>query len=530
MYLPSWLWVAVFPIVSSPFVYIIGRLIERGRPGVGTGGIPSMAKGLASERGGRGARANPIRWIALAVLVADVFPFILAWRDLAAGPVPAFSFGIISLRFDGISLLLAAAVLGLGLFVSLFSGPYIAHEGGQEKYHALLNTMVGAMIGLGMAADLFNLWVWFETAAVASYMLVAFHTHQPPSVEAGVKYLVQNSVGSMLVLIGIGLVFSQTGTLDLGALRTLPAGGTVSRLPFLAAGALFTVGFGVKIAMVPMHTWLPDAHSQAPSGISAVLSGVVIETGLVALLRGLSVVAGYSASWGPVILAFGAVNMLVGNLLALRQTQIKRLLAFSSLSHMGYMLLGIGTAIAFHQLDGAQGGLFHLLTHALMKGLAFLAAGCLLFALRLSKGDAGPLTTADLAGASRRYPVAALGLTVGVLGLGGLPPLAGFMSKWQIFAAGFRTGSPLLIALVIFALLNSLLSLGYYAPIVNVMYRHEPSAVVTGGLRVPPAMAVSVVVLVVGVLALGVWPALANGLTAPAGRAVLDLFAPAGGM
>ncbi|HET6485442.1 MAG TPA: proton-conducting transporter membrane subunit, partial [Spirochaetia bacterium] len=462
-------------------------------------------------------------------LAADGIPLALAWRDLAAGNAPHFTYGIIALRFDGVSLLLATVVLGLGLLVSLFSGPYIGHEGEQEKYHALLNTMVGAMIGLGCAGDLFNLWVWFETAAVASYMLVAYHTHQPSSVEAGVKYLVQNSVGSMLVLLGIGLVFSQAGTLDLGALRELAGKGTLSRVTFLAAGALFCVGFGVKIAMVPMHTWLPDAHSQAPSGISALLSGVVIETGLVALMRGLSAVAGYSLSWGPILLAFGAINMIVGNLMALRQTQVKRLLAYSSLSHVGYMLLGIGTAVTFGELGGAQGGMFHLLNHALMKGLAFLAAGCLLFALRLSKGDGNPLTSDDLAGASRRYPLAALGLTVGVLGLGGLPPLAGFMSKWQIFAAGFRTGNPWMIALVVFALLNSLLSLGYYAPIVNIMYRHKPSAIVTEGARVPPAMAIPLVVLILAVLVLGLWPSLADPLTAPAGQAVLGLF-QAGGM
>ena len=237
--------------------------------------------------------------------------------------------------------------LSLGVLVSLFSGPYIGHEGGQEKYHALLNAMIGAMLGLGCAADLFNLWVWFETAAVASYMLVAYHSQQPHSLEAGVKYLVQNSVGSMLVLIGIGLVFSQTGTLDLAELRAhcrrTPSRGCPSWRPAPCSAS----GFGVKIAMVPMHTWLPDAHSQAPSGISAMLSGVVIETGLVALLRALSVLSGASMSWGPLLLVFGAVNMLVGNLLALRQTQVKRLLAFSSLSHVGYMLLGLGIAVTF---------------------------------------------------------------------------------------------------------------------------------------------------------------------------------------
>ncbi|HUI69141.1 MAG TPA: proton-conducting transporter membrane subunit, partial [Spirochaetia bacterium] len=302
------------------------------------------------------------------------------------------------------------------------------------------------------------------------------------------------------------------------------------RFPLLAAGALFSVGFGVKIAMVPMHTWLPDAHSQAPSGISAVLSGVVIETGLVALMRALSVVSGASLSWGPLLLAFGCVNMLVGNLLALRQTQVKRLLAFSSLSHVGYMLLGLGTAITFGQIDGAQGGFFHLLTHALMKGLAFLAAGGFLFALHISRDSHEPLTADDLAGAARKYPLPALALSVALLGLGGLPPFAGFMSKWQIFAAGFRTGNTMMVVLVVFGLLNSLLSLAYYAPLVNIMYRREPGVAVRAGSHIPLAMVIPMIVLVLLILAFGVWPSLASGMTAPAGQALLDLFARTGGM
>jgi len=546
MHWPAFVWLILLPIASSPVVYIVGRLLQRSlEAAVGRRGmIAAQLPGLPRERW----RSNPVRWLSFAVLAATFWPFILAWRELAQGTVAQFSYGMVSLRFDGISLLLTAAVLGLGTLVSLFSGPYIVYEGGQEKYHALLNTMIGAMIGLGCASDLFNLWVWFETAAVASYLLVSFHSRQPSSLEAGVKYLVQNSVGSMLVLIGIGLVFAQAGTLDLPALKTLASSAVrnarlpisvsnaalalpaFGRFPLLAAGALFSVGFGVKIAMVPMHTWLPDAHSQAPSGISAVLSGVVIETGLVALLRALSVVSDASVSWGPLLLAFGCVNMLVGNLLALRQTQVKRLLAFSSLSHVGYMLLGLGTAITFGQIGGAQGGFFHLLTHALMKGLAFLAAGSFLFALHISRDDHGPLMADDLAGAARKYPLPALAFSVALLGLGGLPPFAGFMSKWQIFAAGFQTGNTMMAVVVVFGIANSLLSLAYYAPLVNIMYRREPCAAVRAGSRVPLAMIVPMIILVLSILAFGVWPALASGMTAPAGAALLGMFARTGGM
>ncbi len=287
----------------------------------------------------------------------------------------------------------------------------------------------------------------------------------------------------------------------------------------LAAGALFVIGFGVKIALVPVHTWLPDAHSQAPSGISAMLSGVVIEAGLIALLRVLQPFAqgpGQMEKWGVLLLGFAAVNMLVGNLMALRQTQVKRLLAYSSVSHMGYMLLGVGIAMTFGSLDGAAGAFFHLINHAVMKGLAFLSAGALLYAIHLSRGDHAPLVLDDLNGAARRYPLAAFAFSVAVLGLGGLPPLSGFMSKWQIFVSGFETGNPWVIGLVIFAALNSVLSLAYYAPLVNRLYRFEMAIPVRRGGAISFWMAAPLVVMALVVIILGVYPSLVNNLV-PAG-------------
>jgi len=273
--------------------------------------------------------------------------------------------------------------------------------------------------------------------------------------------------------------------------------------------------------MVPMHTWLPDAHSQAPSGISAMLSGVVIQAGLVALLRALVALAGVTPSWGIVLMAFGALNMLYGNLLALRQDQVKRLLAFSSLSHVGYMLLGLGISLHVGQAAGAQGAFFHLVNHGLMKGLAFLAAGALLYCLHLALGSHDALTIRDLDGAAKRYPLPALTLSIAVLALGGLPPLNGFMSKWQIFVAGFQTHNVVIAGLVVFAALNSVLSLGYYAPLVNALYRREPSAAVQRGAAVPGGMLVPLGALALAVIVLGVWPSLLDWLTRPAGTALL---------
>ena len=209
----------------------------------------------------------------------------------------------------------------------------------------MLLVIIGTMIGLGSARDLFNLWMWFEAMAVSSYLLVAFYRERPASLEAGVKYLVQSATGSVLVLLGVALVLGQVGTLDMEQIRSIIASEPTAPLSLLLAGAFFVIGFGVKVAFVPLHTWLPDAHSQAPSGISAMLSGVVIEAGLVAMLRALSTLGGFAVSWGMLLLAFGALNMFFGNLMALRQTQIKRMLAYSSLSHIGYILLGIGIAL-----------------------------------------------------------------------------------------------------------------------------------------------------------------------------------------
>ena len=496
MILPGFLWLILIPVLAAPVIYLAGRLTRSTR----LVRLPA--------------------WLALLALAAAWVPFVLAARQLAAGQTLEYALGSVSLHLDGLSLLLAAVALGLGTLVTLYSGPYLAKEEGQEKFYAMLVLMVSMITGLGCATDLFNLWIWFEAMAITSYLLVAFYREQPTSLEAGFKYLVQSAAGSVLVVIGVALLFAASGSLELAQIRLL----AVHSPLYLAGGALIVIGFGVKAALVPLHTWLPDAHSQAPSGISAMLSGVVIEAGLVAMLRVLAALYAASSSWYLLLIGFGVLNMLVGNLMALRQKQVKRLLAYSSLAHVGYMLLGLGITFYTGLADGAQGSLFHLLTHALMKGLAFLSAGALLYCLHISLGDHSPLLVTDLAGAAKRYPLAALGLSLAVLGLGGLPPLAGFMSKWQIFVAGFQTRNIWLELLVVFAALNSVLSLAYYAPLVNALYRLQPSERVQRGGRLPWAMAIPLVILSLGVLLLGVWPGLATGLTAPAAHALLAGF------
>jgi formate hydrogenlyase subunit 3/multisubunit Na+/H+ antiporter MnhD subunit len=523
MYLEPFLLLMILIITSAPLIYLAGRLQHR---------LPTRLPGRLSA------------WLAIIVLLVGWIPLSLAASRLFQSGPTAVYIGTIPMRFDGLSLLLSGLVLALGTLVVLFSIPYMAGEYGEEKFYAMLVTMIGVMIALSCAADLFNLWIWFEAMAISSYLLVMFYRQQPASLEAGVKYVVQSAAGSVLVLMGIALVLMQTGALQFTLIHKAATATPI----LLAAGALFMIGFGVKTALVPLHTWLPDAHSQAPSGISAMLSGVVIEAGLVAMLRSIGPLAGldgqgYSpATWGVLLIGLGALNMIIGNLMALRQTQVKRLLAYSSLSHVGYMIFGLGAALyagslagAQGSLAGAQGGMFHLLNHGLMKGLAFLAAGALLYAITSAAATTqphldpqdqshGPLTIADLGGAAQRYPLAALAFSLALLGLGGLPPLAGFMSKWQIFVGGFDTHNAWIIALAVFAALNSVLSLAYYAPLVNGMYRKETSSAVRSGAAIPVQMSLPLLLLSLAVVLLGLWPSLAAWITAPAGQAVLSAF------
>jgi proton-translocating NADH-quinone oxidoreductase chain N len=494
----------VVSLVSSPIVYLSGR--------------------LGTNEATRYRRSFLVRGLALLAILLAWIPFILSVRAFLTGGIQEFQVEAIWLRVDGISLLAAAMILTLGTLVILFSGPYMTGEVGEEKYYAMLLAMIGLMIGLVCAGDLFNLWVWFEGMAISSYLLVAFYREQAASLEAGIKYLVQSAIGSALVLIGIALVLANAGTLDLLEIHKAVSGADVNRFALLGAGALFVIGFGVKVAIVPLHTWLPDAHSQAPSGISAMLSGVVIEVGLIAMLRALSVLPGFSLSWGILFMAFGALNILYGNLLALRQTVVKRMLAYSSLSHIGYILLGLGIALYFGIALGAQGAFFHFFNHMLMKGLAFLSVGALIYGLFLQNDSHASLMISDLAGTAQKYPLVALTLSIAVLGLGGLPPLAGFMSKWQIFVAGFQTQNIWIILLMVFMALNSVLSLAYYAPLVNMMYRKTPSAQVLAGKPLSIAITLPLLVMMLAVIVLGFMPQLMDWVTVPAAQNLIAMF------
>jgi len=490
----------ILPLAFSPVIYLVGRAI---------GGKKKKNTG-----------PNISRWLLLGVISWCLYTLIRLYPISLADEKVRATWGTVSFQFDGISLVLIASALILGLLSTWFSGRYLAGEVGEEKYYALFSILIGSILCLVCAADLFTLWLCFEMMAVSTYTLVAFHRQNAAALEAGVKYLVQSALGSVLVILGIALVFGERGSLSL---ETLKAIGTQTP-GLLAAGGLILVGFGIKAAIVPLHTWLPDAHSQAPSGMSAMLSGVVIAAGLTAMLRALSALGVPPAVWGCAFLALGSINMLVGNLLALRQVEVKRMLAYSSISHIGYLLIGLGFALYQGVNYGAEGTFFHLITHAIMKGLAFLTAGAFLFVLLPHDGFHGSLKIKDLQGAANKYPLAALTFSIAILALGGLPPLAGFMSKWVIFTAGFITNDGWMIAAAIFMALNSVLSLAYYAPVVNRLYQKECSDLVKAGNKIPAGLSLPLVLLAVFTVMIGLYPAILQPIYQLAGKNLLALF------
>lgn len=495
-------WLLIFPLISSAVVYLAGRIYTKYTKHV--------------------KRINPARWLStLAIIGTGVFLYFIVTNVFQTSKTHYQNFGDIWFRFDGISLLLSLLVLILGFLVTIYSFTYIGNEPGEEKFYALLVIMIGSIIGLGCALDLFNLWVWFELMTLSSVVLVAFYKRQPAALEAGVKYLVQSATGSVMVVMGIALVFLKAGTLNIELIRMAISSPSPE---LIIGGGLMVIGFGVKIAMVPLHTWLPDAHSQAPSGISAMLSGIVIEVGLIALIRALGPLALAGDRWGIILIGFGLLNILVGNLIALRQKEVKRLLAYSSLSHVGFMLLGFGALISYNSLLAGMGSVFHLVTHGFMKSLAFLAAGVFLFNFRIKKGNHDPLLLEDLNGVSKKYPFTAFAFSVSLLSLGGIPPLAGFMSKWQILAGLAQTQDVFLIVVVVFAAIMSVLSLAYYTPMINRMYRKETSQVVLDGDPVTIWMYIPIALLTLATIVLGILPSLLYWLTGPAAYSVYVFF------
>jgi multicomponent Na+:H+ antiporter subunit D len=364
----------------------------------------------------------------------------------------------------GISLVLDAFASFMLLLVSiisftslLFSIQYIRHLSMDWKYYSLFMLLISGMNGVLLTGDLFNLFVFMEIAIIAAFALVAYGS-KAEEFEAAFKYAVMGAVSSTIILIGIAVTYSATSTLTLARIaEVLPQKNPVI---LLWIGSLFMAGFGLKAAAMPFHAWLPDAHSSAPAPISAMLSGVLIKTlGIYVLIRIFFNVLETPAIFMKTFLVLGGVSIIIGVFLAIAQWDMKRLLAYHSISQIGYILLGIGLATPL----GIIGAIYHLFNHALFKSLLFYNAGSVELAV-------GTRDLKRMGKLSRILPVTSGTSMIASLSIAGIPPFNGFFSKLVIIIAAVQAGQPFFAFL---AVVGSILTLASFMKVQRYGFRGE---------------------------------------------------------
>jgi hydrogenase-4 component F len=467
----------------------------------------------------------------LAILVAE---FIIAIR-LA---ITVFSGNTLSalgqsLFVDGLSALIILLVDGMVILIAIQSIRYMKHEQAQglvtdgrlTLYYALILLFTGTMNWTVSTNHMVMLYVAMEGTTLATALLVAFYRKRA-SLEAGYKYILLVVVGITFALLGIVLIFSAAHPhLKVGAhALLLTEVGRISQLIpkniALLGVAFMTVGFATKAGLVPFHAWLPDAHSEAPSPISALLSGLIIKIGAYALARTVTIFAPTYHSIVIFIAILSSASMLIGIFLALVQDDLKRMLAYSSVSQIAYVFegLGLGTYL------GIYGGLFHLVNHTLIKGLLFMSVGAIMYA------TGGLRRISQLGGLASKMPTTTFCFMVGALAIGGLPPFNGFMSKFTLF---FAIGEQGIYWAMVISILTGFLTL---ACLVSAAYRvfwQAPKTPIGSEqdielVKVPFSMHFSIVVLALLCILIGVYPQILFPILDSATKAVLAIWALGG--
>ena len=402
---------------------------------------------------------------------------------------------------DWLGLFMAFLFCGLGLVAAIFSIRYMERDTGLDKYYTLLFMLVAGMIGVAFAGDFFNFFIFWETFCISSYVLVAFRIHKWEPIEAGFKYLVMSTFGSLLVLLAMSYLYGLTGTLNFAYIAKAIGNVPEPTILYILIG-LIVVGFGIIAAMVPFHTWLPDAHPAAPAPISAMLSGVVIKTGIYGIIRVLVLVLHPAPiDWSVLIVVvavFAVLTMTVGNVMALLQNDIKRLLAFSSVAQIGYIILAISVGL-FGGIIGAYGltaGLLHVMNHAIMKGLLFLCSGAIMYVARTRD-------LRELVGVGHKMPVTAVILTVGALAISGVPPFNGFISELAILLATLNAGMTIFAGIM---LANILIGFAYYLRLLYILIWQSPKESLEGVSEAPFSMLLPMAILMILCIVIGVWP------------------------
>lgn len=427
---------------------------------------------------------------------------------------------------DGFSVLMLCIINLIGFIALFYSLSYISKYTAEANYYSLFCLIIAGMNGVVLSGDLFNLFVFLEVSVISSYALVAFGVGKT-ELEASFKYQVLGGLASMLILLAIGLIYWKTKTLNIADVRNVLDSG-YSKPFYMFVQVLLISGFGLKAAIIPFHAWLPDAHSSAPSPISAMLSGVLIKAvGIYVLIRLFFNMFVFSHEIAVVFTVLGTISMVIGALLALMQWDVKRLLAYSSISQIGLVVMAFGMGmILLAKGDNlpvaalaVAGGLYHLVNHAVFKGLLFLNAGALEH--RLNTRD-----LKKMGGLSTVMPVTSSTSFMASMSISGIPPFNGFFSKLIIIIAAINGKFYLLATL---AVVVSIVTLAYFLKFQRfAFFNRSPGKSLEKIKEVPFPMSFSMVLLAILCLALSLlaFPSINDAVLSPAIQVLMqsDLY------
>jgi len=434
--------------------------------------------------------------IALGALFASIGYVI--YQIAANNIAPAAIFTEDVLADDTFGSLFAIAMLIVAIFTTVGSFNYMRKKSHPAVYFSLILLSTIGMVLIAYSTDLVMLFVAWELMSIPTYVLAGFMKKDPSSNEAALKYFLFGALSSAIIIYGISIAYGLTGSTNIGDVIQTFATIDSEMLPLaLLAIAMFVAGFGFKMGLVPFHMWLPDTYEGAPPTISALLAAGTKKAGFAAALR--VIVMGsiaLSLDWTFALGVIAVMTMTVGNIAAIMQKNLARVLAYSSIGHAGYILIGL--AIAPYTAIGIQGSLFHILNHAVMKGAAFIAVAGIVTTLASSHLD-------KIKGLGRSMPITSLGLVISLLALAGVPPLNGFWSKLILFGAALDAGAvaPWTPWLAIAGVLNSALSLAYYGWIIRKMYFEGETE---KRVREPASVVAVMIFSIIFIVGIGVYP------------------------
>jgi proton-translocating NADH-quinone oxidoreductase chain N len=450
---------------------------------------------LKKERG-----ANNSLYCGISVGAIILVIGIIIFRILFGESIPTIEFGKSMLADDMFGSFFAITLLIVSVMVTASSWNYMKNKTNPAAYYSLILLSSIGMILIAYSTDLVMLLVAWELMSIPTYALAAFSKRDPISNEAAIKYFLFGALSSAILVLAIGLVYGVTGTTNIGEAIVSMVNVQKDLVPVtLLALALFIAGFGFKMGLVPFHMWLPDAYEGAPTTIGALLAAGTKKAGFAAAIR-VIVLATFvlHLDWAAALAVIAIFTMTLGNLGALVQKSVPRILAYSSIAQAGYIMIGL--ALAPYSDQALGGSLFHILNHAVMKSAAFIAAAAVSITL-------ASYSIEKYRGLAKRMPITAIALTISLLALAGVPPLNGFWSKLVLFNAAIVTGPEIWWGpyLAIAGVLNSALSLGYYAWIMRKMYMEESPD--TTKVKEPRAMLAVLIFSMIFMVGFGIWHA-----------------------